>query len=118
MLRTMPNLNLIPAKKVYSEAEMTNAMIAELCSGRRFTAECERFREQDAAQQARKIREHAQRTTSSRFHKSKAFKHVGCIPDADFKSLATDDRYRGCWDDDGFVRDFFKRHSHLKTANL
>jgi hypothetical protein len=49
--------------------------------------------------------------------KSVAGKPVGAIPQREYLLLAQ--KYGAeCWDDRGFVRDFFKSQSHLKAGNI
>jgi hypothetical protein len=49
--------------------------------------------------------------------KSIAGKPVGSIPQREYLLLAN--KYGNeCWDDRGFVRDFFKSQSHLKAGNI
>jgi hypothetical protein len=90
-----------------AEEEINAALIKELCSGRKFIESLERRREIEAAAEARKMRE----------VKSIAGKPVGSIPQREYLLLAN--KYGNeCWDDRGFVRDFFKTQSHLKAGNI
>ncbi len=90
-----------------AEEEINAALIRELCSGRKFVESLEKRREIEAAAEARKMRE----------VKSIAGAPVGSIPQREYLLLAN--KYGAeCWDDRGFVRDFFKSQSHLKAGNI
>jgi hypothetical protein len=92
---------------MFAEEELNAALIRELCSGRKFVESLENRREIEAAAEARKMRE----------AKSVAGKPVGAIPQREYLLLAN--KYGAeCWDDRGFVRDFFKSQSHLKAGNI
>jgi len=92
---------------MFAEEELNAALIRELCSGRKFVESLENRREIEAAAEARKMRE----------VKSVAGAPVGSIPQREYLLLAN--KYGAeCWDDRGFVRDFFKSQSHLKAGNI
>jgi hypothetical protein len=92
---------------MFAEEEINAALVRELCSGRKFIESLEKRREIEASAEARKMRE----------VKSIAGKPVGSIPQREYLLLAN--KYGAeCWDDRGFVRDFFKSQSHLKAGNI
>jgi hypothetical protein len=92
---------------MFVEEEINAALVRELCSGRKFVESLEKRREIEAAAEARKMRE----------VKSIAGKPIGSIPQREYLLLAQ--KYGAeCWDDRGFVRDFFKSQSHLKAGNI
>jgi len=92
---------------MFVDEEINAALVRELCSGRKFIESLEKRREIEAAAEARKMRE----------AKSIAGKPVGSIPQREYLLLAN--KYGSeCWDDRGFVRDFFKSQSHLKAGNI
>jgi hypothetical protein len=92
---------------MFAEEEINAALVRELCSGRKFVESLEKRREIEAAAEARKMRE----------VKSIAGKPIGSIPQREYLLLAQ--KYGAeCWDDRGFVRDFFKSQSHLKAGNI
>ena len=92
---------------MFVDEEINTAIVRELCSGRKFIESLERRREIEAAAEAKKMRE----------AKSIAGKPVGSIPQREYMLLAK--KYGSeCWDDRGFVRDFFKSQSHLKAGNI
>jgi hypothetical protein len=92
---------------MFAEEELNAALIRELCSGRKFVESLENRREIEAAAEARQMRE----------VKSVAGAPVGSIPQREYLLLAN--KYGAeCWDDRGFVRDFFKSQSHLKAGNI
>jgi len=92
---------------MFAQEELNAALIRELCSGRKFVESLENRREIEAAAEARQMRE----------VKSVAGAPVGSIPQREYLLLAN--KYGAeCWDDRGFVRDFFKSQSHLKAGNI
>jgi len=92
---------------MFANEEINAALIRELCSGRKFIESLENRREIEAAAEARQMRE----------AKSVVGKPVGAIPQREYILLAN--KYGSeCWDDRGFVRDFFKSQSHLKAGNI
>ena len=92
---------------MFAEEELNAALIRELCSGRKFVESLENRREIEASAEARRMRE----------VKSVAGAPVGSIPQREYLLLAN--KYGAeCWDDRGFVRDFFKSQSHLKAGNI
>lgn len=97
-------------RKDWSVAAMNKAVIDELCSGRRFLEELKRkdqYEEQLAAREA-----HAMRG-----NKGKTLKQAGSIPASDYWKIEQA-QGKGCWDDRSFVRDYFKKFPHLKSAEL
>jgi len=92
---------------MFANEEINAALVRELCSGRKFIESLENRREIEAAAEARQMRE----------AKSMVGKPVGAIPQREYLLLAN--KYGSeCWDDRGFVRDFFKSQSHLKAGNI
>jgi len=86
---------------------MTNALVKELCSGRLLKENMQRKREIEAAAEARRMKD----------AKSIAGKAIGSIPQHEYFLLGN--KYgMECWDDRGFVRDFFKSQSHLKAGEV
>lgn len=92
---------------MFVDEEINAALIRELCSGRKFIESLEKRREIEAAAEARAMRE----------AKSVAGKPVGSIPQREYLLIANK-HGNECWDDRGFVRDFFKSQSHLKAGNI
>jgi len=98
------------AKIAISQEAMHDTLIKELCSGRRFMEELkhkEKWEERIAAKEAQAMRG----------NKGKTLKFAGSIPASDFFTIRNH-QGDGCWDDRGFVKDYFKKHPHLKSANL
>lgn len=92
---------------MFSEEQINEALIRELCSGRQLMDSLEKRREIEAAAEARAMRE----------AKSMLGTPVGSIPQREYLLLAN--KYGNeCWDDREFVRDFFKSQSHLKAGNI
>lgn len=92
---------------MFSEEQINEALIRELCSGRQLMDSLEKRREIEAAAEARAMRE----------AKSMLGAPVGSIPQREYLLLAN--KYGNeCWDDREFVRDFFKSQSHLKAGNI
>jgi len=86
---------------------MTNALVKELCSGRLLKENMQRKREIEAAAEARRMKD----------AKSIAGKAIGSIPQHEYFLLGS--KYgMECWDDRGFVRDFFKSQSHLRAGHI
>lgn len=89
------------------EDALTDALVKELCSGRKFKEALQNKREIEAAAEAREMKE----------AKSIIGKPVGAIPQYEYMNIAR--KYGNeCWDDREFVRDFFKSQSHLKAGNI
>lgn len=79
----------------FSEELMTQALINELCSGRRFMEAMEGKRELEAAAIAQQ----------HRGQKGGSFRHIAEIPQREYLLMAN--KYGvECWDDREFVRDF------------
>ena len=90
-----------------ADEEINQALIRELCSGRKFLDSMEKRREIEAAAESRAMKE----------AKSILGKPVGSIPQREYFLLAN--KYGNeCWDDREFVRDFFQSQSHLKAGNI
>ena len=86
---------------------LTDALVKELCSGRKFKEALQNKREIEAAAEARAMRE----------AKSTLGKPIGAIPQYEYLNIAN--KYGSeCWDDRSFVRDFFKSQSHLRAGNI
>lgn len=100
----------MPKRKDWSVAALNKALVDELCSGRHYLEIREKKKREAeiaAAQEARAMRG----------AKGKTMKFVGSIPQADYMEIGNALGFE-CWDDDSFVRDYFKRFPHLKSANL
>lgn len=86
---------------------LTDALVKELCSGRMLKESLQNKREIEAAAEARAMKD----------AKSSLGKPIGAIPQHEYFLLAN--KYgTECWDDRGFVRDFFKSQSHLKAGEI
>lgn len=86
---------------------ITDALVKELCSGRKFKEALQNKREIEAAAEARSMKD----------AKSILGKPIGAIPQHDYFLLAN--KYGSeCWDDREFVRDFFKSQTHLRAGNI
>ena len=86
---------------------ITDALVKELCSGRKFKEALQNKREIEAAAEARSMKD----------AKSILGKPIGAIPQHEYFLLAN--KYgKECWDDRGFVRDFFKSQSHLRAGHI
>ena len=81
----------------------------ELRWGAKLLEHRERAMNQQASRQARYHKKDV------RFKKQKSMNHVGSIPAEEFFAFATHPKYKGCWSDDGFVKDYFKRNPHLRS---
>jgi hypothetical protein len=91
------------------EAELDAALVRELCTGRKLAEVLENKREIFAAQEAHAMRGH--KTLNS------LGKAIGTVPqDTYFKIIQF--QGREFWEDKGEVRDFFKKHPHLKSHNI
>ena len=89
------------------EEALTDALVKELCSGRMLKESLQNKREIAAAAEARAMKE----------AKSALGTPVGAIPQHEYFTIGN--KYgMDCWDDRGFVRDFFKSQSHLKAGNI
>jgi hypothetical protein len=86
---------------------ITDALVKELCSGRKFKEALQNKREIEAAAEARSMKD----------AKSILGKPIGAIPQHEYFLLAN--KYgKECWDDREFVRDFFKSQTHLRSGNI
>jgi hypothetical protein len=86
---------------------ITDALVKELCSGRKFKEALQNKREIEAAAEARRMRE----------AKSILGKPIGSVPDYEYYTVGG--KYgMECWDDREFVRDFFKSQTHLRAGNI
>ena len=86
---------------------ITDALVKELCSGRKFKEALQNKREIEAAAEARSMKD----------AKSILGKPIGAIPQHEYFLLAN--KYGNeCWDDRSFVRDFFKSQTHLRAGNI
>ena len=89
------------------EDAITDALVRELCSGRKFKEALQNKREIEAAAEARSMKD----------AKSILGKPIGAIPQHEYFLLAN--KYGSeCWDDREFVRDFFKSQTHLRAGNI
>ncbi len=89
------------------EDALTDALVKELCSGRALKEAMQNQREIAASAEARAMKD----------AKSSLGKPIGAIPQHEYFLLAN--KYgTECWDDRGFVRDFFKSQSHLRAGHI
>lgn len=89
------------------DAELNDALVKELCSGRMLKESLQNKREIEAAAEARAMKD----------AKSTLGKPIGAIPQHEYFLLAN--KYgTECWDDREFVRDFFKSQSHLRAGHI
>lgn len=89
------------------DAELNNALVKELCSGRMLKEAMQNQREIAASAEARAMKD----------AKSSLGKPIGAIPQHEYFLLAN--KYgTECWDDREFVRDFFKSQSHLRAGHI
>ena len=89
------------------EDALTDALVKELCSGRALKEAMQNQREIAASAEARAMKD----------AKSTLGKPIGAIPQNEYFFLAN--KYgTECWDDRGFVRDFFKSQSHLRAGHI
>tara|TARA_Y100000593_G_scaffold13975_1_gene26119 strand:+ start:8991 stop:9281 length:291 start_codon:yes stop_codon:yes gene_type:complete len=88
---------------------VTKALEQELRWGSNLLKQRERVINQQASRQARYHKKDV------RFKKQKTMNHVGTIPAEEFFAFATNPKYKGCWSDDGFLKDYFKRNPHLRS---
>lgn len=93
-----------------SEAALNEAMVRELCSGRKFM-ETRNQKLRDAEWLA------AKEARAMRGNKGKNLKFVGSVPAAHYFRVAEEHGHE-FWEDRGEVKRFFDRCSHLKSANL
>jgi hypothetical protein len=89
------------------EDALTDALVKELCSGRMLKEAMQNQREIAASAEARAMKD----------AKSTLGKPIGAIPQHEYFLLSN--KYgTECWDDRGFVRDFFKSQSHLRAGHI
>jgi hypothetical protein len=89
------------------EDALTDALVKELCSGRALKEAMQNQREIAASAEARAMKD----------AKSSLGKPIGAVPQHEYFLLAN--KYgTECWDDRGFVRDFFKSQSHLRAGHI
>lgn len=89
------------------DTALTDALVKELCSGRALKEAMQNKREIAASAEARAMKD----------AKSSLGKPIGAIPQHEYFLLAN--KYgTECWDDRGFVRDFFKSQSHLRAGHI
>jgi len=91
-----------------SEESLTNDLFQEIKRGLQVQDSFSQMREAASARLAHIARE----------AKTSAMgKIVGYVPQQEYIEVAN--KYGvECWDDRGFVRDFLKKESHLKSANI
>ena len=89
--------------------EPTRALEREIRTGARFLEARERVINQQASAQARSHKQDV------RFQKQKAMQHMASIPHDEFFAFATHPKYRGCWQDKEFLKDYLKRNPHLRS---
>jgi len=89
------------------DTALTDALVKELCSGRALKEAMQNKREIAASAEARAMKD----------AKSSLGKPIGAVPQHEYFLLAN--KYgTECWDDRGFVRDFFKSQSHLRAGHI
>ena len=89
--------------------EPTRALERAIRTGARFLEARERVINQQASAQARSHKQDV------RFQKQKAMQHMASIPHDEFFAFATHPKYRGCWQDKEFLKDYLKRNPHLRS---
>ena len=89
--------------------EMHQALVRELCSGRQLAETLEDKREIEAAKVAQQARGHKSIEGLG--------KQIGEIPQDTFFQILRS-QGEGCWQDRGFVREFFNKHSHLRSHRI
>tara|TARA_R100000315_G_scaffold54474_1_gene28364 strand:- start:87 stop:377 length:291 start_codon:yes stop_codon:yes gene_type:complete len=89
--------------------ETTRALEREIRTGARLLEARERVINQQASAQARSYKEDV------RFKKQRAMQHIASIPAKEFFAFAANPKYRGCWQDKEFMRDYLKRNPHLRS---
>lgn len=90
--------------------QITTSLERELRFGSDLLKRRERFLEQKASAQARAYR-------GAKAHKALG-KHLGSIPEEYFFALQANPDWKGCWEDRSFVKDFFKRNTHLRSSRM
>ena len=92
---------------MFESEALTSALVRELCSGRMLKETMQKTREQAASAEARSMKD----------AKSMLGSPIGAIPQHEYFLLAN--KYgKECWDDRGFVRDFFKSQTHLRAGHI
>lgn len=92
-----------------SEAEMNNALINELCSGRMLMETQQKFRERACAKEAFEARGHKSITGLG--------KMIASIPSHEY-FLIREKYGNDCWNDRGFVRDFQKMEPTMAANKI
>jgi len=87
----------------------TKALEQEIRWGSKLLEHRERVINQHASRQARSNKKDV------RFKKQRSMQHMGTIPVDEFFAFASNPKYKGCWGDDTFVKDYFKRNPHLRS---
>lgn len=91
-----------------SEEELTNELFQELRRGLQL---------QDSLQQIREVASAKLAQAAKEAKDSIAGKIVGFIPQTDYINIAQ--KYGSeCWDDRGFIKDFFRKERDMKVSNL
>ncbi len=93
----------------FTEEQMTRALVAELCSGRKFMEQNQKFREDEAAAEAKQYVGHKVKTLLG--------KHVLSIPQHEFFTMGQ--KYGPeCWGDREFIRDVGRLNPHLRSNRV
>ena len=93
----------------FQETALNNALVAELCSGRRFMEARQELRERDCAREA----------FASRGHKTidKLGKLAAIVPQHEYFLMRS--KYgEDCWHDKEFIRDFQRTQPHLAVHKI
>jgi len=91
-----------------SEEELTNELFQEIRKGLQVQESFQQVREAASARLAHAAKE-ARDTVAGKI--------VGFIPQTDYINIAQ--KYGSeCWDDRGFVKDFFRHERDMKVSNL
>lgn len=97
------------ALQTFAEGELTHAIVQELVRGWKFEEAAGRARERAAAQEARGMRGHKSVPGLG--------KCLGAIPEEDYFRIIAKEGVE-FFQDKANVRQFFNKHSHLKSHNL
>jgi hypothetical protein len=92
-----------------SEEAMNAALVAELCSGRALMETRQRWRETDAAAEAKEMLGHRTHNVLG--------KAVAVIPQHEF-FLMREKYGEDCWGDKGFIRDFQKHEPTMAVHKI
>lgn len=92
-----------------SDEAMNAALVAELCSGRQLMETRQKWRERDAAEEAKEL-------LNARTHNVLG-KAVAVVPQHEF-FLMREKYGEECWSDKGFIRDFQKLEPSMAVHKI